>query len=216
MRGRPPRPVELRQVSSAARSGNSRRELALMRRQHQRRRAGRPRRVEECVAAARQARSAHRRRRRSPPTSPRAAAIRSSANSPTFGMRAEPRPEHQRAGLRARRGIPATSSSDPALRRMIEVRCAALTGKALAGDSSVTAPAPARAAAIADSRAAPVAAGPPENTPTWPRAYLCVSLGRRRKDAQPKRRTVLEAVRPIAVEHIGRECRCRRQSISPQ
>ncbi len=53
----------------------------------------------------------------------------------------------------------------------------ALTASAAAGDSTVTAPAPARAAAMAASRAAPVAVAEPENTPTWPRRYLCVSTG---------------------------------------
>ena len=52
----------------------------------------------------------------------------------------------------------------------------AFTCTACLGDRTVTAPAPALAADIAASRAAPVAEGPPEKPPTWPRAYLCEPL----------------------------------------
>ena len=85
---------------------------------------------------------------------------------------------------------------------MIDVRCAALTASALAGDSSVTAPAPARAAAMADSRAAPVDGGPPENTPTWPRAYLWVSVAGDGSRCSQFARIVFEAGRADRRENV--------------
>ena len=71
----------------------------------------------------------------------------------------------------------------------------AFTCMALPGDSTVTAPAPLLAAAIADNRAAPVALGPPEKTPTWPRLYLCASTAGTGNRLEPERRLVFERPR---------------------
>ena len=76
----------------------------------------------------------------------------------------------------------AASAKPSDLRRMIDVRCAAFTESALPGESSVTAPAPARAAASADSLAAPVEDGPPEKTADMA-ARIFVSIGRRSRKA---------------------------------
>ena len=59
---------------------------------------------------------------------------------------------------------------------MTEVKALALTTRASNGLAKVTSPAPARSAARADSRAAPVKEAPPETTSAWPREYLCPSI----------------------------------------
>ena len=85
-------------------------------------------------------------------------------------------------------------------RSMTAVRCAALTASAFGGLASVASPAPARRAAPAASRAAPVRVIGPETTRTWPRRYLCAShVGRGSADG-PQRRRVLERARADRVE----------------
>ena len=52
----------------------------------------------------------------------------------------------------------------------------AFTASASRGEASVTRPAPVRSEPRAASRAAPVAARPPDTTTTWPRSILCPSI----------------------------------------
>ena len=137
-------------ISSAARSGNSRANSpscgvrtiagALARR-------AAAKNSSRCAPRRRESR---RRRRRCPRTMPAARGDQLKREVADLVVRAEARTEDQRARACARREIPGPPRATSVLRRMIEVRCAALTASALAGDSSVTAPAPARAAAIAD------------------------------------------------------------------
>lgn len=102
----------------------------------------------------------------------------------------------------------ARAAASSTLRSMIDVRCAALTCMALPGDSTVTAPAPPRAAAMADRRAAPVEDGPPEKTFTWPRLYLWVSAAGRGKPASHRVGPFSKVLIP-SPQRRRRRCRCR-------
>ena len=178
------RPVELRQ----ALVGRRVRETAARTRPH-------------AASARLPARRAHARRRRTLPAARErtvsasasktmpcdesgAAAISSSAKSPTFCVRAEPRPEDQRAGLRSAR-IPRPPPSVSALRRMIEVRCAALTCSALAGDST-SPPLPRRAPRPSPKAARRRSRPARRKTRRHGRAHICAC---RRPAAETRRAT---------------------------
>ncbi len=67
------------------------------------------------------------------------------------------------------------------------MRWAALTARASTREARETSPAPARKAARAASRAAPVRVAGPDTTTAWPRSYLCPSAASAGSDHRPGR-----------------------------
>ena len=85
---------------------------------------------------------------------------------------------------------------------MTAVSAAALTGSASRGEASVTSPAPARSAARADIRAAPVEAISPDTTRTCPRAYLWPSIRGTGNDLRQNCGVFSKRLRTDLVQHV--------------
>ena len=88
-----------------------------------------------------------------------------------------PAPGPIATALKRRSASSISSSGASSTGRTITASSAvALTASASRGEAMVTRPAPARSAAIAARRAAPVWEAPPDTTTAWPRPYLCPAM----------------------------------------